>query len=133
MIWRSEGAAVATAGWPACPGEPKRSANIKTNVEIVVPAKAGTHQAEAGAAEKWVLAFPTEQVRGLKAHGTTSCVLLDSNPGSFMENARRRLCCFYRTKPSTIPSDRCFRAARKSGWAFEEGADAFFRLFRPLI
>jgi len=37
----------------------------------VVPAKAGTHLSEAHMADGWVPAFPTDQVRGLKAHGTT--------------------------------------------------------------
>src|SRR5438876_10173836 len=33
------------------------------------PAKAGVHLSAAGAADRWVPAFPTDQVRGLKAHG----------------------------------------------------------------
>src|SRR5437667_7063995 len=33
------------------------------------PAKAGVHLSPAGAADRWVPAFPTDQVRGLKAHG----------------------------------------------------------------
>ena len=35
-----------------------------------VPAKAGTHLAAASEADWWVPASPTDQVRGLKAHGT---------------------------------------------------------------
>src|SRR5260221_2972639 len=35
-----------------------------------VPAKAGTHQSANDAVEPWIPAFPTDQVRGLKAHGT---------------------------------------------------------------
>jgi signal transduction histidine kinase len=35
-----------------------------------IPTKAGTHPQADAAAEKWVPAFPTEQVRGLKADGT---------------------------------------------------------------
>jgi len=33
------------------------------------PAKAGVHLSKARAMEKWIPAFPTDQVRGLKAHG----------------------------------------------------------------
>jgi hypothetical protein len=41
---------------------------------IVIPAQAGIHLSKARAAEEWVPAFPTDQVRGLKAHGTTGLV-----------------------------------------------------------
>jgi hypothetical protein len=37
--------------------------------KIGVPAKAGIHFSGALAADGWVPAFPTDQVRGLKAHG----------------------------------------------------------------
>ncbi len=33
------------------------------------PAKAGAHLSSARQADQWVPAFPTDQVRGLKAHG----------------------------------------------------------------
>src|SRR5438128_1734592 len=38
---------------------------------FVTPAKAGAHPFAAAKADQWVPAFPTDQVRGLKAHGTT--------------------------------------------------------------
>jgi hypothetical protein len=39
--------------------------------KTVVPTKAGTHRPAFETTEGWVPAFPTDQVRGLKAHGTT--------------------------------------------------------------
>jgi hypothetical protein len=49
-----------------------RSSRARGNVaKSVIPAKAGIHRAIARAAEGWVPACPTDQVRGLKAHGTT--------------------------------------------------------------
>ena len=44
----------------------------RRNTNIAVPAKTGTHSSTARTAEKWVPALPTDQVRGLKAHGTTA-------------------------------------------------------------
>src|SRR3954451_21802747 len=38
----------------------------------VVPAKAGTHRSRDGGADQWISAFPTDQARGLKAHGITA-------------------------------------------------------------
>jgi sulfide dehydrogenase cytochrome subunit len=39
--------------------------------ESVIPAKAGIDPSADGAGEQWIPAFPTEQVRELKAHGMT--------------------------------------------------------------
>jgi hypothetical protein len=38
---------------------------------FVIPAEAGIHWSTCGVAETWIPAFPTDQVRGLKAHGMT--------------------------------------------------------------
>ena len=40
-------------------------------ISVVIPAKAGTHSSTGELAAPWVPAFPTDQVRGLKAHGMT--------------------------------------------------------------
>lgn len=37
----------------------------------VIPAKAGIHPSAVSEADRWVPAFATDQIRGLKAHGTT--------------------------------------------------------------
>src|SRR5712691_3808183 len=39
------------------------------HLKSAFPAKAGIHLSGDGAIEEWVPAFPTDQVRGLKAHG----------------------------------------------------------------
>src|SRR6266849_3093252 len=40
--------------------------------ETAVPAQAGTHRSGAGTVDQWVPALPTDQIRGLKAHGTAN-------------------------------------------------------------
>ena len=47
---------------------------------VVIPAKAGTHRAAARLAEMWIPAFPTDQLRGLKAHGMTIGAEFDDRP-----------------------------------------------------
>jgi hypothetical protein len=37
--------------------------------QFAIPANAGIHSASCSKAAKWVPAFPTDQVRGLKAYG----------------------------------------------------------------
>ena len=46
------------------------------NGNVVIPAKAGIHLSTVSGADKWVPAFPTDQVRGLKAHGMTDKITL---------------------------------------------------------
>src|SRR6266849_820277 len=40
--------------------------------ETAAPAQARTHRSDDAAVGKWVPAFPTDQIRGLKAHGTAN-------------------------------------------------------------
>jgi hypothetical protein len=47
------------------------SVHIFDHNTIVVPAKAGIHSSTVSGVDKWIPAFPTDQVRGLKAHGMT--------------------------------------------------------------
>jgi len=60
--------------------------------ETAVPAEARTHRSGDRAAERWVPAFPTEQVRGLKAHGTARLSLVAvSQKTAMLFQAGRRL------------------------------------------
>ncbi len=47
------------------------NSHLSKALKLVIPAKAGIHYSAFVMADKWIPAFPTEQVRGLKAHGTT--------------------------------------------------------------
>src|SRR5205085_9960341 len=49
----------------------RRRSRRNKHYATVMPAKAGIHGSGDGTADRWVPAFPTDQVRGLKAHGTT--------------------------------------------------------------
>jgi hypothetical protein len=51
----------------------KQGGSRRQPILLASPAKAGVHLSAAQAADAWVPAYPTDQVRGLKAHGTAGC------------------------------------------------------------